>query len=627
MKDLRDLKLSTLTSTTRNDASASRIVELNALPNTGGLDFFFCPITMLLVLALRTGAVSSTTIGSLIAETKQRSRKAVAWAHPDRSVFSAFLAQGRGLVLDKPAPASQLAQTLREAAILCGLAENLIPHDLRRGAAKDGQMLHAFHAKMNINASVGATLGHSRYSFNLGVTDQYVEPVTPDVWSERLATVTKRKWDLEPTVIPTSTKRLRSTTAEVTAAMKEGDQDPKARSKARRQLRAAKLAQREPLGGLDTNNPNGNTTVAAATGRNTDIPNSNTIVTAETGRNTEISNESQPPDPAETGYDNIPIDPALLDNTIDNIVSGQDESEMSVETVVAILGRDSADPAWNSNQSRVAFMDEYASINIVNNVQMAMVSNSDRTTMLGLDHFNGGSKDRPTLFMYGCPNHNQGCDYTHRHQIGIEQHRVGCIVAVSRTDGTKVCEECGKKYKNKYILHNHVRIEHKWTPKVCHEPGPGCTDQLIESGLAWIQHRRKFHSQHKPSTTWEPQACLVPDCSSKHVFETKTQYKAHLNRLHKLHATKHDDYLPLACQKPKDKPEKVYTRTGKTYTFRAALYEPQGCLVPDCKSKHIFPSMATYKQHLHKYHNLEYADIEPYLPVACKREMGEETIG
>ena len=154
-----DLNPSTLTSTTRNDPSSSRIVELSAVANTIG--FLACLLSMLLILALRSGAVS---IDALVTETKQRFGKTVTWTHPDRPVFATFKESARGLDLDKPASTPQMQCTIKEAAIQCGLAQSLASHEVRRGAVRDAQVVNKQHKISHTDWSVAASLRGDRKS-------------------------------------------------------------------------------------------------------------------------------------------------------------------------------------------------------------------------------------------------------------------------------------------------------------------------------------------------------------------------------------------------------------------------------------------------------------------------------
>ena len=174
--------------TSRVDPKAARTVELRTLQGSNES----CPITMLIVLALRTEAIEYETLESFLDDARKRPGERIQWTHPDRPVFAAINPLGLTLVLTKPAPAPQLADTITKAARLSGKGKALVPHDLRRGVAKDAKKMNQINPQVDCSVSVGQSLGHSRMAINLGVTDRYGEKVTSDPWTARVTGATTK---------------------------------------------------------------------------------------------------------------------------------------------------------------------------------------------------------------------------------------------------------------------------------------------------------------------------------------------------------------------------------------------------------------------------------------------------
>ena len=147
-----------LTLLARRGAKSWRTVELKTLADNNEC----CPITMVLVLALRTQAMECRTVKSLLNEVRKQPGSVIRWAHPDRPVFAGIVRGGLGLALTKAAVSNQLATTVTMAARLAGTAASVVPHDLRRGAAKDVGIVTKIHPKVDSQMFVGRSLGHSR---------------------------------------------------------------------------------------------------------------------------------------------------------------------------------------------------------------------------------------------------------------------------------------------------------------------------------------------------------------------------------------------------------------------------------------------------------------------------------
>lgn len=144
-----------------------------------------CPIKLLLVHALRHGAVAETSWDELRRNTWARRSKRVIWSHPQRPVLCDM--GGRIMNLDKPSPRRAANAALQETVIESGLLNKIIPHDLRRGAARE---LAALDSSLGQNLELARrAMGHSVQTQRLGVTEHYTGHITHDTWKARLESV------------------------------------------------------------------------------------------------------------------------------------------------------------------------------------------------------------------------------------------------------------------------------------------------------------------------------------------------------------------------------------------------------------------------------------------------------
>src|ERR1700712_4513647 len=97
-----------------------------------------CPIKMLLISAMRLGAVQDT-IEDILAKTAARRDKTVQWADGKggNPVLCGFETAAQLVIVDKPAMVDQLRDTVHHASLQAGILKPIIPHDMRRGSARD----------------------------------------------------------------------------------------------------------------------------------------------------------------------------------------------------------------------------------------------------------------------------------------------------------------------------------------------------------------------------------------------------------------------------------------------------------------------------------------------------------
>lgn len=143
-----------------------------------------CPVKLLLIHALRTGAFEQTDIKPLVDCVMARESKRVIRKHPKCPVLAKFSNKGASLMLDEPATNHHIIGVVHAVAKTAGFLRYIHPHDLRRGAARDLARLPAASMKgVNVQA-VGQALGHS---LTVGATTlDYVGDDDTDTWTARV---------------------------------------------------------------------------------------------------------------------------------------------------------------------------------------------------------------------------------------------------------------------------------------------------------------------------------------------------------------------------------------------------------------------------------------------------------
>lgn len=140
-----------------------------------------CPITLILVHALRHGLVRGTTIQEVLDHAAHAADRTVQWLFPDRPVVTAFTTRGeKSCQLDKPAGIDQVLQSTKMMGIVANIMTRVHPHALRLGAAKDiARLLPATSGWGFVTGEVRQALAHN--AFQRGVTETYAGPPTRQV--------------------------------------------------------------------------------------------------------------------------------------------------------------------------------------------------------------------------------------------------------------------------------------------------------------------------------------------------------------------------------------------------------------------------------------------------------------
>ena len=140
----------------------------------------------MIILALRTGAVSGTSLNEVLVAARSRNNRRIIWSHPEWPVISKIHGTGRELSVGLSAGVNQMRGNLQFAANAASLLHDLRPHDIRHGSALDFSSLPpALRGVATDSVQVG--LGHSSESRKRGHTQKYTGYIRDTTWEKRLA--------------------------------------------------------------------------------------------------------------------------------------------------------------------------------------------------------------------------------------------------------------------------------------------------------------------------------------------------------------------------------------------------------------------------------------------------------
>jgi hypothetical protein len=147
-----------------------------------------CAVKLLIIHALRTGAVAARSWQELKAQTLGRADKTIQWTTPDYPVISRIKTpQYSFLDLGHPASPSQPLASIGEMSLKARFVTKFVVHDLRHGALAD--LAHADQNKIRGHASMAAAaaVGHKMTVFMKDVTERYVGGSDVATWNMRAA--------------------------------------------------------------------------------------------------------------------------------------------------------------------------------------------------------------------------------------------------------------------------------------------------------------------------------------------------------------------------------------------------------------------------------------------------------
>ncbi|CAK1367757.1 unnamed protein product [Cercospora beticola] len=156
------------------------------------VDSHMCPISLLLVHALRHGLVQGgTTLEQVLRYAAARSDKQITWTQPRYPVLAQFEKMGRDIVLNQPARTDQLLRSIKQMGRLAGVKDRVYMHAIRAGGIRDMAHIPKSALETGAASSAGglsfdfarAGAGHTMETANSGVTDAYVGGMSYEAWN------------------------------------------------------------------------------------------------------------------------------------------------------------------------------------------------------------------------------------------------------------------------------------------------------------------------------------------------------------------------------------------------------------------------------------------------------------
>lgn len=154
-----------------------------------------CPLSWMIVHALRQGLVYGTTLAEVLAHTFQRPDRTIEWRHPDFPVLPLFDNRDnlRRCALSRPASTKQVYDTIQQMGLISNILARVYPHSLRLGAARDvAHLPKTTEGNGFVTDEHRQILGHSHASKFRGVTDDYVGENSLESYNARAENQAKR---------------------------------------------------------------------------------------------------------------------------------------------------------------------------------------------------------------------------------------------------------------------------------------------------------------------------------------------------------------------------------------------------------------------------------------------------
>ena len=148
-----------------------------------------CPTKLLLVHALRHNLVEVFTLEEILEIAWARHDKTIQWTRPSLPVITACEKSFFSFLnFQKPVGIDQVESTVKQMSLGSGILAKIIPHDIRRGGARDLSHLSKDQVWGGVaHEGIAAALGHSLMSFKKGLTQEYVCPTNSDLNSLKAA--------------------------------------------------------------------------------------------------------------------------------------------------------------------------------------------------------------------------------------------------------------------------------------------------------------------------------------------------------------------------------------------------------------------------------------------------------
>ncbi|TPX13777.1 uncharacterized protein E0L32_005721 [Thyridium curvatum] len=584
-----------------------------------------CPIKLLLIYALRTGAVDATSWINLRRDLSSRRIQKLPWKYPHRPVICASIRPGQ-LDLDEPAGSGMMIKHIRLAAEAAGILKAVIPHDLRRGAAYEATLLKK-SIRHGANEAARSVLGHSLNSAERNLTASYTGHSAEPTWAMRLENDITIRANKIIDVAPTSLKRTRASTELITRVCVEEGLDPGKkldRDKASRQKRTETTTATRATDNKDDaldrfpidpelenyflNLPSQEDRLSYGS-PSTRLPtpsNLSSVCTVVAGDRNKTPEDAEdfPADSDITGFfQNFSSQQAHLDDddelairetgvsTLDETAEQDDEALAFCGDVLGIgreasveLPNDMDEGLVSALESAPAIIemeppilqaspDEFATFLSTVNSYSWNVSREHNAISLPKYANSVGSKDPPSRWRHSCP--NDGCQFTALNNHEMERHLKICDVSKT-ADYKFICNICQARLKSSGSLRDHINDIHNFPPTLC--TVQGCTIKTPFTS----KYQLRVHMENEHSG-WANKTCPVPTCNrADKPFNRLLRLEEHIRKQHPdFPEDQLQAYLP--AKKPKVPP-----------------YKPQRCSYPDCTNKNVLETRAQMLSHLNE---------------------------
>jgi len=292
----------------------------------------------------------------------------------------------------------------------------------------------------------------------------------------------------------------------------------------------------------------------------------------------------------------IPIDPRLLaeSEALENALGGSDGTHldpMIEETILDSLQDSSSSGDGHISAAPLGFAKYFSSINVICNQGMITTRGWEARVHL----YVGNSRDPPSRFVMSCPNAQYGCKYKTHENASLNQHGYTCPStspeAARKLNEPKqykcTVENCPKSFPRKGALKQHVSDVHEFIPKPCPK---GCDPSKVYLKPDPLKYHVKAAHTEQTGDAIQIQ-CTVPGCKSKHIFTKRSNYKEHLQCVHKLFRQAQSPYL----------------KTKQPYT-------PHNRSFPGCADKtSAFSQPDSLRRHLKRKHECIGDEAEEYI--------------
>ncbi|TIA14576.1 hypothetical protein D6C80_05620 [Aureobasidium pullulans] len=474
----------------KDDPSHNTVVTLES--SETGCYNVMDPVTLAIVMALRTGATAATSIDDLVEATTARPDRTMQWAFPDRPVLCCIEnGQDRHLVLDKPAYVTQINNTLKAAAANIGVTVKVTPHDLRRGTAQEAAALN----KATGIDSAAQVLGHRPITTMTGLTQKYIGDMRAVDWERRTTLKDDLDWSLQ-----TDGKRQK-------IAHRQGIFTPS----------SIMSGPEQAVVKLESN--------------------------AENSLEAGTSNTNAESEPTDTlGHPDAEVSDSSLNYFAELLGDDSDDESLGIQPDAAPTetGRPTSDDF--TAEDPMTFIRMASTINSSTTYDKRRLSGSLRPTT--------GSENPVEQFLLWC---KYGCGRSAKSATQLAIHEAGCsperrIIAKvpalkeSNEDDPDMLKEtlnavkvvhcpregCDKSYKGNNAQNSiakHIREVHEYTKVRCRIEH--CSDETL-----WDTYKKL--SSHEATHSFPPRRCSRVNCNSRTAFKDKPALVAHLMGVHQV---------------------------------------------------------------------------------------------